>query len=57
LEFLRQAGRAPNVRAADGWDYFLHGWLEHITQVYRLPNSPARFQRLADIAAPFRRRS
>jgi len=54
LQFLRQAGRQPGVRAEDGWDYFLHGWIEHITEIYRRPNSPALFQRLSNIAAPFR---
>jgi shikimate 5-dehydrogenase len=53
LRFLDQA-RNASVRAVDGWDYFLHGWVEHITQVYDLENSPYVFSKLAEIAAPYR---
>ena len=53
LRFLDQA-RNSSVRAVDGWDYFLHGWIEHITQVYGRENSPHLFSRLAGIAAPYR---
>lgn len=55
LRFLAQA-RNASVRAVDGWDYFLHGWIEHITQVYSLENSPYVFSQLAEIAAPYRPR-
>jgi shikimate 5-dehydrogenase len=53
LRFLDQA-RNASVRAVDGWDYFLHGWVEHITQVYGRENSPQVFTELAEIAAPYR---
>lgn len=56
LRFLDQARNAA-VRAVDGWDYFLHGWVEHITQVYGLENSPYVFTKLAELAAPYRPKS
>jgi shikimate dehydrogenase len=54
LRFLHQARAQPTrrrVRAEDGWQYFLHGWAEHIAQVLNLDISPERFARLAEIAA------
>jgi hypothetical protein len=38
----------------DGWRSFLHGWSQHIAQVYDLDLPPPLFQRLAGAAEPLR---
>ncbi|MGH8958162.1 MAG: shikimate dehydrogenase family protein [Acidimicrobiia bacterium] len=53
LEFLDQArAAAPNRRLVveDGWRYFLHGWSEHIAEVFDLRLSDGQFARLSSIA-------
>jgi shikimate 5-dehydrogenase len=57
LGFLRQArgqAAARGLELHDGWRYFLHGWSQHIAQVYGLELSPGRFERLAAAAEPLR---
>jgi shikimate dehydrogenase len=57
LEFLRQARAQAGARGLelhDGWRYFLHGWSQHIAQVYDLELAPGRFERLAEAAEPLR---
>jgi shikimate dehydrogenase len=57
LGFLRQARDQAGARGLelhDGWRYFLHGWSQHIAQVYGLALPPARFERLAAAAEPLR---
>jgi shikimate dehydrogenase len=57
LRFLRQArdqARAGGLELHDGWRYFLHGWSQHIAQVYGLELPPDRFERLAEAATPLR---
>jgi shikimate dehydrogenase len=57
LGFLRQAREQAAVRGLelhDGWRYFLHGWSQHIAQVYDLELAPPRFERLAEAAEPLR---
>ena len=57
LDFLRQARRrAPerNLVVIDGWDYFLHGWIEVIAEVFDVAIGEGRFARLATAAAPLR---
>ncbi len=58
LVFLDQARARPErrVRAEDGWTYFLHGWTQHIAEVFSLrPATLAdRFDELADVAAQCR---
>lgn len=49
LRFLTQARAAPaelEVRAADGREYFLHGWAEHLAAVYDLAWSPVLVERM-----------
>jgi shikimate 5-dehydrogenase len=53
LRFLRQARGQPverHVRVADGWDYFLRGWAEHIAQVLHVELSDEQYGRLARLA-------
>lgn len=45
LEFLQQA-RAAGLRSFDGWLYFLHGWSEHIAQVFDRTVPPELFEQL-----------
>jgi shikimate 5-dehydrogenase len=55
LEFLRQAGRQAatgELTVADGWEYFLHGWSEHICEVFGLPWTPERFAQFKSVARP-----
>ena len=57
LEFVRcasaqRAGR--DLRVANGWRYFLHGWTEVIAEVFGLKLTPERFDALADAAERFR---
>jgi shikimate dehydrogenase len=57
LGFLRQAraqARARGLELHDGWRYFLHGWSQHIAQVYDLDLAPALFARLVEAAEPLR---
>ena len=57
LGFLRQArgqAAARGLELHDGWRYFLHGWSQHIAQVYGLELPPGRFERLAAAAEPLR---
>ena len=52
LVFLAQAGRAPDVRVVDGWDYFVHGWTRVIAEVFDLdiPTEGPEFDRISEIA-------
>jgi shikimate dehydrogenase len=53
LVFLEQARRQRNARRLeihDGWRYFLHGWAEHIAQVFHIDLTPELFGRLAESA-------
>ena len=57
LGFLRQAREQAGARGLelhDGWRYFLHGWSQHIAQVYGLEMAPPMFERLAEAAEPLR---
>jgi shikimate 5-dehydrogenase len=57
LGFLRQAREqagARDLELHDGWRYFLHGWSQHIAQVYDLELTPPLFERLAEAAEPLR---
>jgi shikimate dehydrogenase len=57
LEFLRQAREqagARDLELHDGWRYFLHGWSQHIAQVYDLEVAPPLFEQLAEAAEPLR---
>jgi len=57
LGFLRQAREQAGARGLelhDGWRYFLHGWSQHIAQVYDLELAPPLFERLATAAEPLR---
>jgi shikimate dehydrogenase len=57
LGFLRQARDQADARGLelhDGWRYFLHGWSQHIAQVYDLDLPAPLFQRLVEAAEPLR---
>lgn len=57
LEFLQQARRQERARGLtveDGWRYFLHGWSEHIAQVFGLELDEDVVARLGGIAASIR---
>jgi shikimate dehydrogenase len=57
LDFLHQARRqadARQLRVHDGWRYFLHGWAEHVAEVFGVEITPALFGRLAQAAEPYR---
>ncbi|MGH8871629.1 MAG: shikimate dehydrogenase family protein [Acidimicrobiia bacterium] len=59
LEFLDQARTQASTRnliIEDGWRYFLHGWSEHIAEVFDLQLSRAEFTGLAAIAETLRRK-
>ena len=48
LEFLRQAER--QVRAVDGWRYFVHGWSQALAEVFGFALSRELVERLARAA-------
>lgn len=52
LEFLRQAQR--QVRAVDGWRYFVHGWSQVLAEVFGFELTPELVQRLARAAESVR---
>ncbi|MEX1133979.1 MAG: shikimate dehydrogenase [Acidimicrobiia bacterium] len=57
LEFLNQAraqADARNLTIEDGWRYFLHGWSEHIAEVFKIDLSDVLFARLAAVAEKIR---
>lgn len=57
LVFLEQALRQRDARRLeiqDGWRYFLHGWSEHISEVFHLELTPELFERLAESAETLR---
>jgi shikimate dehydrogenase len=59
LEFLKQARAVEHERALrvfDGWRYFLHGWTEHLAEVFGIQMTPERFASLAEAAQSFRPR-
>lgn len=57
LEFLAQA-QAQEVCGAltvvDGWQYFIHGWTQVIAEVFQVPMSAERVDRLAELASSVR---
>lgn len=57
LDYLRQARaqvRERQLRVHDGWDYFLYGWSEVISEVFSLDVDDACFEELKEAAAPLR---
>lgn len=57
LRFLHQGSRQAEqsgLRVADGWLYFLHGWSEHIAEVFDLKLTPDTFRKLKAIADKWR---
>jgi shikimate dehydrogenase len=59
LVFLAQAralASAAGLSVHDGWRYFLHGWAEHIAEVFGVELSADRFAALAHAAEPVRPR-
>jgi shikimate dehydrogenase len=57
LDFLHQARRQPanrELKAEDGWLYFVHGWTQVVAQVLHIDLTPDRFSRLERIAASAR---
>lgn len=48
LEFLRQAER--QVRAVDGWRYFVHGWSQVLAEVFGFALTGRLVERLAGVA-------
>lgn len=57
LRFLRQAldqADRRDLELHDGWGYFLHGWSEHVAEVYGLDLTPELFARLGQAAEPLR---
>lgn len=57
LRFLNQARRQAEkhkLSIHDGWNYFLHGWSEHIAEVFNLELDADRVEALAEVSEPFR---
>ena len=57
LQFLNQAlaqREERNLKVEDGWEYFLHGWTQVISQVLNIQLDRATFNRLAELANPIR---
>ena len=55
--FLRQAlakEEQRNVKIADGWRYFLHGWTQVIAEVFQIPRIDESFNQLAAAADSLR---
>ncbi|MGH3321441.1 MAG: shikimate dehydrogenase family protein, partial [Streptosporangiaceae bacterium] len=53
LDFLSQARRQADqagLRVEDGWEYFIHGWVEHIAEVFDLAWTSERFERMREVA-------
>ncbi|QBI20650.1 shikimate dehydrogenase [Egibacter rhizosphaerae] len=57
LRFLAQARaqeRARELVVEDGWDYFVHGWSEVVSEVFGIPLDDALVRRLGGLAAAAR---
>ena len=59
LIFLDQAKsqqESKNLTIHDGWNYFIHGWLSVISEVFNviIPSEGPEFLKLSDIAANIR---
>jgi shikimate dehydrogenase len=57
LTFLAHAKAQAQRRQLgvhDGWRYFLHGWAEHLAEVFDVDLTPERFAGLAAAGEPFR---
>jgi len=55
--FLKQAKsqeERQSLQIHDGWIFFLHGWTQALEPVLQRKFSPGEFDRLAEIAEPFR---
>jgi len=53
LIFMRQAmeqKEAKNLHVEDGWVYFIHGWTQVVSEVFKIPITGAVLDRLSDIA-------
>jgi shikimate 5-dehydrogenase len=53
LIFMRQAEdqkNANNLTIVDGWDYFIHGWTQVISEVFNIPIEGKRLEDLSEIA-------
>ncbi len=56
-DFMRQAQAQADARdlsVEDGWNYFLHGWLEVIAEVFQLSIDRECFAQLRKVAAAYR---
>ncbi len=54
LNFFHQAQKQEedrNLRVIDGWNYFIHGWTQVITEVFHVEINAAAFRKLDYIAA------
>ena len=51
LLFLDYA-RAQGIRAADGWEYFLHGWTQIMARVFGFYLTPELFKAMRQLCAP-----
>jgi shikimate 5-dehydrogenase len=57
LEFLylaRSQQAARDLQVHDGWRYFVHSWVEHVAEVFRLEITPELFATLANAAEDLR---
>ena len=57
-EFMRGAqaqAEARDLRVADGWDYFLHGWTAAIAEVFQIEIDDESFALMTKIAAGHRK--
>lgn len=53
-DFMRGAqaqAAARDLRVADGWDYFLHGWTEAIAEVFQIVINDDSFAQMTTVAA------
>ncbi|SIT73098.1 shikimate dehydrogenase family protein [Edaphobacillus lindanitolerans] len=56
-EFMHHAldqKEALNLHVEDGWIYFLHGWTQVIAEVFHLPMTKERFERIEDTSDSMR---
>ena len=57
LQFMHQAlaqKAARDLTIHDGWRYFIHGWSDHIAEVFHLELTPTLVDRLAEAAEVIR---
>ncbi len=51
MRFAQAQAGARDLKVADGWDYFLHGWTKAMAEVFQIEIKHGSFAQMAEVAA------